>query len=109
MGYETSQLGQQISRNDAVTVGATAVTVSLPNERTMFVLRNVSTGGQVISIALSDTGEAVANKGIVLNVNDFFGDSDNASYQCWKGKITAIASAAGGSLAVTEIPRQRFV
>jgi len=106
MGYETSTLSQEISRVDAVSVGTTAVVVSNANRRAMYVLRNISTGGQILSIALSDVTLAVANTGIILNVNDFFGDSDSGGYSCWKGQITAISSAAGGTLAITEIPQQ---
>lgn len=100
--YIKSPLGQEVSRNTAVTVGAAVTLISSAQERKSIYLRNVSAGGQVISLSFSDTVDATAGEGIVLNPNDAVIDSTSEGYKCWNGKITAIASGAGGSLAILE-------
>lgn len=97
------QLGQTYSRNQSLTINAAAQTiVSYPQKRKAFYLRNVSTGGQVITITLSDTLPAVAGTGIILNVNDSYVEATDSGFIAWDGHIKAIASAIGGTLAVME-------
>jgi len=100
--YTQSPLGQSISRNETLTVDASVVLVSSAQKRKSIYLRNTSAGGQVISLSFSDTNEAAAGAGIVLNPNDAIIDSTSEAYEAWNGKITAIASGAGGTLAIME-------
>lgn len=92
-------------RNDSVTVGTSAVTVSLeqnnPNaQRSMIVLTNISTGGQTIYLAFG--AEAKASQGIALAVGGYHAEALDAGFKPTNQQITAIASAAGGTLAVHE-------
>ena len=92
------------ARNASLTVGASAVQ-ALPlttPARTRFALKNVSTAAQVITISFGQGKTPVAGEGIVLNVGEMVADSDNIGYECFKGEINAIASAAGGTLAIFE-------
>lgn len=98
-----AQLYNENSINTSVTVGATSLKVSYAKKRKSFILRNVSTGGQVISLALANNVVAAVNTGIVLNVNDAVVDSNSGNYQCWSGDISAVASAAGGILSINEV------
>lgn len=90
-------------RNEVVTVGTTAISISPAQQRKNIYLRNVSTGAQVITITFSNNQIAVANAGFVLNPGEYITDSDSGStYEAWDGAISAISSVAGGSLAVVE-------
>lgn len=102
MGYEEQALGQEITREEVISVGLTAVLVSDARKRTAFYLRNVSTGGEKISVQLSNITIPVDNTGIVLKADDFIMDNNSEGYQCWTGKITAICNGAGGKLSVFE-------
>lgn len=91
--------------NAVITVGTSVEQVAQINTdpkspRIAILLRNVSTGGQKISVAFSNQQQAVAGSGIVLDVNDALGDSSQAGYEAWGGNITAVADAAGAKLAV---------
>lgn len=86
--------------NAKVTVGASNQNILLDqNNRKVLFLRNSSTGGQDITIALSD-GAAVANEGIVLSPGQAYTESTSESFQCWDGKVQAIASGVGAVLSV---------
>lgn len=95
-----------IPRQTSVSVGASATDAC--NEpgtstRIMYSLVNTSTGGQIISIAFGQ--DAVAGQGIVLSPGDAIIDSyspGDPPYLPFQTRISAIASAAGGTLAVTE-------
>jgi len=91
-----------ISRNEAVAVGATAVEVAPARNRTVLYYKNISTAGQVITVWMSSTGAAAVNTGQVLNPQDWISDSSSQGYSCWSGAVTAISSAAGGVLTVFE-------
>lgn len=95
---------EQLPRNARLTVGTTAVNVSLRNfSRKGISLRNSSTGSQVISLSFSENETAVANSGIVLSAGSVINDFDGEGYKCWKGTITAISSAAGAVLSIYEM------
>lgn len=100
---EITQLKNEMAYNSSASVGATSVKISGAKARKSYVFRNISTGGQVITIALSNFSVAVANNGIVLNVNDAIVDSNTGGYNCWSGDVHAVASAAGGTLAISEV------
>jgi len=95
-------LGEELSTEKVVDVGLSAVTISAARKRTMFYLRNVSTGGERISVQLSNNTIPVDNTGVVLEAKDFVMDSSSAEYKCWTGKITAICNGAGGKLSLVE-------
>jgi hypothetical protein len=95
---DEARTGQRV-----VTVGATSTVVSRLSpiaRRVQFVLTNASTGGQTISISLSQ--EAVAGQGIVLSPGGFYAESTDSGFVASNEDIYAIASGAGGSLAVSE-------
>lgn len=97
-------LGEEDSFNKSFTINAATETIiSLAQHRKSIYLRNVSTGGQVITLGFSNFTPVVAGTGYVLNVNDFIIDANGESYKCWSGKIRAISSAIGGTLAVVEM------
>ena len=88
------------ARNDQVSVGASSTIIEQENnQRKAIVLRNSSTGGQIISISFGELS-AVASNGIVLSPGQAFSDADSENYTCWKGRIQAISSAVGGVLSV---------
>lgn len=100
--YLQQPIGQGVSEVKSVSVTNTAADVLQKAARKMCYFRNTSTGGQVITLTFSDTDVAVAGTGIVLNVGEYIIDSDSENYKCWQGKVSAIASAVGGSLAVMQ-------
>ena len=95
-------LGNEVSVNKAVAVSTASVEVSQPKIRAAISIRNVSTAGQVISLALSNNDVAVVNSGVQLGVGESFIDSSGEGYRCWSGSIRAISSAIGGSIAIME-------
>jgi hypothetical protein len=99
---DNAPIGAEVSRVDSVAVGTSVVTVSAANRRSMFILRNSSSAGQIISITLSNNINAATGSGIVLNAGDSYAESNSEGFKTWSGKITAIASAASGTLAITE-------
>lgn len=92
------------ARNATLTVGNTQSIVSLRpyTGRRMFYAKNISTGGQVITLRFGDESAATAGEGVVLDVGEFISDSSSEGYQCFQGTILGIASAAGGTLTVME-------
>ena len=98
----STYLGNELSINKSEVVGTTSVKISHPKFRKGYSIRNVSTAGQIISIVLSNNDAAVANSGIVLSVGENFIDSNSEGYECWTGAISAISSAASGSVAIME-------
>lgn len=92
----------ELSSNFVMTVDDTNVEVSKEcfQQRSAIVITNTSTGGQVISIGIGQ--EAVAGSGIVLNVGGSYQDSRDGQYMPSNKQINAIASAAGGAIAVHE-------
>ena len=93
-----------LNRNDQVAIGTTAVLVSQPaytgGERIFWLYTNVSTSGQIITLAVNDI--PVANSGIVLYPGGSYGETKDARTDCTQDPIRAIASAASGVLAVAE-------
>ena len=89
-----------------VTVGATSIEV-LPMtspRRTRYVLRNMSAGGQVITISHGKNKAAVTNEGVPLYPGEPEYDSDSGGgYLCFDGAIQAISTAAGGILSIYEV------
>lgn len=89
--------------NKSVTVGTTAVEI-LPEvtntgQRLSFILTNTSTGGQNITISFHDN--AVAGAGIVIAPLGATYEVIDPAFKPTNRRISAIASAAGGTLSVS--------
>ena len=94
---------QMTPRDSVVTVGATSVEVSPENgskQRSVLVFTNNSTAGQKITLAWGK--DAVMGQGIVLLPGEHHVESIDKGFIPLNVRITAIADAAGGSLAVHE-------
>lgn len=93
-----------IPRSTQLTVGASVVEVSpeMGNDfqRSTLVLTNVSTAGQLISISWGK--DAVTGQGVVLYPGGSWQESYDVIFRPLNLRITAIADAAGGLLAVHE-------
>ena len=91
-------------RNAAVSVGTTAVQIGLKLEtgqRKSLVITNTSTGGQIITIATGESG-VTALSGIVLYAGGSWSESLDSSFVPSNLEFWAIASAAGGKVAIQE-------
>jgi hypothetical protein len=99
-----NELGRaKVSNDISETIGTTALKISeavFNGQRDVIAITNTSTGGQVISVAIGS--EAIAGQGIVLNTNDRVVVSRDAGFNPSNEIITAISSAAGGTLAIHE-------
>jgi hypothetical protein len=95
----------ELDRNQSITVGTDNTTISEAvntsiSHRVSFTLINTSTAGQVINISFTD--EAGSGKGIQLSVGGYYAESQDAGFKPRNSRISAISSAAGGTLAVSE-------
>ena len=95
----------ELIRNTTIAVGTDPVVVSeeqdgINAERSVLIITNISTGGDVVTISPAD--EAQANKGIPLSVGGWYADSKDIGYKPTNRRITAIASGATGLLSVHE-------
>ena len=95
----------EIIRDESITVGATAAVVSLEQslpqaQRSVLILTNISAAAQIIYLSFGS--EAQVGKGIPLSVGGFHSESIDAGFRPTNKQITAIASAAGGTLAIHE-------
>jgi len=84
---------------DTQTIGATSVKILDAQKRKEFSLVNTSTGGQIISLTFGMKA-AVALTGIVLSPGQTYIASDDSGFKCYEGPISAIASAAGATIAI---------
>jgi len=92
-----------LTRNEKITVGTTAVKIADRNlNRLLIYIKNTSSGGQTITVSFSETKPAVAEEGVVLAEGESITDSNGSGYECYKGAIWAISSAAGGQLSIYE-------
>lgn len=91
-----------LTRNDTVSVGTASVNVlQTTKNRTMFAVANTSGAGQVITLHIG-FGVAVAGQGIVLSAGQTYIEANGEGFICYQGVMTAIASAAGGTVSVVE-------
>lgn len=92
------------NRNTSVTVGTDNVVLSEQKnpdtKRIFFSLINTSTAGQIVNISFTD--EAGAGKGIQLAAGGFYSESQSEGFTCTQSRISAISSAAGGTIAISE-------
>jgi len=95
---------QEINRNVSLTIGTDVYVVSNEvgqnQERKVISLMNVSTGGQTITLNIGD--QAVSGSGITISPGGYYHESKDAGFTPTQTFITAIASAAGATLAVQE-------
>lgn len=92
-----------IPQDSGLVVGTTPVEV-LPEMgisliRSVFTITNTSTAGQTISLGFAKN--AVAGSGVVLGAGGSYSEARDPSFLPFQGRITAIADAAAGSLAVS--------
>jgi len=89
-----------LTRNANVSVGTASVELAFarPNRKLWYV-RN--TGATTITVAI-DGNAAVANAGFVLAPTDVVSESKDFGFVPYAGVITAVGSAAGGTIAVVE-------
>ena len=92
--------GGELTRNDAVTIGTSALNISTSHNRQEIVVTNTSTGGQVISLSFGKTAEAGA--GIVLLPGWAYYATRSEGFRPSSETLSGIASAAGATLAVFE-------
>jgi len=100
---DVNQLGNEQSVPQVLTVGATSTIIAPARNRSAVSIKNTSTANQIINVIFSNTLPAVSlGAGFQLNVNEAIIDSDSGDYSCWTGRISAISSAAGGTLVIYE-------
>jgi hypothetical protein len=90
------------TRAEAQTIGvSSSVVLPINQERKVFVLRNSSTGGQIITLNIG-MSPAILNEGIVLSSGQAYSENNAEQFECWKGQIQAISDVAGAILSVFE-------
>lgn len=98
-------MGDEI-RNEQVSVGTSAVNLvfrASPSPRSVFTIRNISAAANRVYLMLSDTQAAsTITGGIILDQGDAYSESNSEGFKAWQGNISAVASAAGATLAVME-------
>jgi hypothetical protein len=97
-------MGKILIRNDTATIGATSTVVLTKRDRgrrVAFTILNTSTGGQTISLAFGDNQAAVAGSGIPLPPLAYYLE-DGSGSPCFDGIVSAISSAAGGTVGIME-------
>jgi hypothetical protein len=91
-------------RDATITVGATSTELSpdirSSGQRQAIVITNTSTGGQVVTLAFGK--DAVASVGIVLYPTGAWAESIDSAFIPSNERITAIASAAAGTVTIHE-------
>lgn len=101
---------QELIRNTNASVSTSPVVLAeeqYGTQRSVLLITNTSTGGQNITISPGD--EAVAGKGIVISPGGYYLDSLDQGYRPTNARITAISSAAGGTVSIHERVIMRVV
>jgi hypothetical protein len=96
-GFTMNYLNQQ------VTIGTDPIIIlidrqGLNTKRRAYVINNISTGGQIISLAMGQPAEA--NHGVVLSVGGSYDKSPNENPE--QVAIYAVSSVAGGLVSIYE-------
>ena len=95
-------MGENVA-NENVAVGTTSVIIRpqlLTGQRTALTITNVSTAGQIITLAWG--GTAVALAGAVVYPGGNWSESRDPSFDPSTMSIWAVSSAASGALALQE-------
>ena len=94
------------TRNENITVGTTSLTISdartEKNKRKVIHLKNISADTTTVITVNFGFGIAAVNKGVILNNGEAVSDTSEQGYEAYQGMILAVASAAGGTLAIFE-------
>lgn len=85
--------------NTTVAVGGTSINILDSFDRQEYSVVNSSAGGQTIWLFLG-FGTAAIGIGIPLAPGQAWVSSDGASFRCFRGRIQAISTAAGGAVAI---------
>ena len=96
-------------RNAVISVGTTPVEVTptlIQGQRTAITLVNTSTGGQTISIQMGEQG-SITGAGIILYPAGSWSESLDSAFIPTGLAIWAVASAAGGVLAIQDRIKQK--
>ena len=91
------------TRNQNQTIGTDSTIISEAKSysyRKIFYVVNISTGGQIIYIAVDD--EATIGHGIQLAPGGYYMESMDAGFIPTQSRISAISSIAGGIIAMHE-------
>ncbi len=94
---------QELIRNFSQTINTTPSVVAEEQYgtiRSVLVITNTSTGGQVITISPAD--QATAGSGVVLYPGGQYVDAMDSGYKPTSTRITAISDVAGGLIAIHE-------
>lgn len=94
-----------LERNEDITIGTTALIISegqLNNNavREVITIQNNSSGGQTTRVSIGK--QATTTTGTNLSPGGSITDSMDSGYLPSQSRITAIASAAGGTLTIYE-------
>jgi len=98
-------MANDIYRNVGVAVDTTTTVLSEAKntnhqQRKVITIINNSSAGQIISIAIED--EAGTTIGGILNVGGHYQESQSEDFLPTNARITAVSSAAGGTVAIME-------
>ncbi len=100
---------EELNRNTSAVIGATSQIIAedlYDNDRVSIVISNNSAAGQIIYLAIDS--EAVVDNGIILNVGGFYSESEDGKFNPTKKRITAISSAVGGKITISERVRVKM-
>ena len=100
-GRATTPEGDELVRNESVTVGTSSVVLATARKRQEFAVINNSTAGQIITICRG-TNNATAGKGVPLGPGTMWIESNGEGYKCCQSVVTAISNAAAGTVCVME-------
>jgi len=96
-------MDNKLIRNTTLTIAATSMRISeavYNGQRAVLILKNTSTGGEIISLAIGQ--QAVANSGLVLKQGETMTMAKDSGYNPTNQDINAIGSAATATLAIYE-------
>jgi hypothetical protein len=105
LSYNSEEKMEDRQRNVSVTVGTTNTVLSEArntniDRRKSIVITNTSTSAQVINVTFTD--ESGAGVGTNLNVGGYLALAEDLGYIPPQGRVNAISSAAGGTVAIWE-------
>ncbi len=90
-------------RDTVETIGTSASVICLEQhnaQRSVLILTNTSPAAQIINLSFG--GEAQVGKGVQLSVGGYYTEAIDAGFKPTNKQITAISSAAGGTLTIHE-------
>lgn len=92
------------NRNANLTIGTTSQHISdlvdSAQKRILITLTNISTGGQLINLAIG--AEAVSGQGLPLSVGGFYQEVKSEGFEVTQDFIAAVSDVAGATLSIQE-------